>query len=51
LISRCVKEKKTLIATYTYDALKLADILQYAEQDIKDRWQWYKERHIRGLKK
>jgi len=25
LIARCVKEKKTLIATYTYDALKLAD--------------------------
>jgi nucleotide sugar dehydrogenase len=25
LIARCVKDKKTLIATYTYDALKLAD--------------------------
>jgi nucleotide sugar dehydrogenase len=27
LIYRCVKEKKTLIATYTYDALCLADIV------------------------
>ena len=29
----------------------LTDALQYAEQDIKDRWQWYKERYIRGLRK
>ncbi len=27
LIERCVNDKKTLIATYTYDALKLADVL------------------------
>ncbi|MGB5157679.1 nucleotide sugar dehydrogenase [Desulfobacterium sp. N47] len=27
LIARCVKEKKTLIATFTYDALSLADIV------------------------
>jgi len=27
MIRRCVKEKKTLIATYTYDALKLADVV------------------------
>jgi len=27
LIERCVTEKKTLTATYTYDALKLADVL------------------------
>ncbi|NQT91530.1 MAG: nucleotide sugar dehydrogenase [Lentisphaerae bacterium] len=27
LIERCVKEKKTLIATYTYDALRLADVV------------------------
>lgn len=27
MIQRCVNEKKTLIATYTYDALKLADIV------------------------
>lgn len=27
LIERCVNEKKSLMATYTYDALKLADVL------------------------
>jgi nucleotide sugar dehydrogenase len=27
MISRCVKEKKTLTATFTYDALKLADVV------------------------
>jgi nucleotide sugar dehydrogenase len=27
MIERCVNQKKTLIATYTYDALKLADVL------------------------
>jgi len=27
LIARCVNEKKTMVATYTYDALKLADVL------------------------
>jgi len=27
IIRRCVKEKKTLVATYTYDALKLADVV------------------------
>ena len=27
LIARCVKDKKTLMATYTYDALKLADVV------------------------
>jgi UDP-N-acetyl-D-mannosaminuronate dehydrogenase len=27
LIARCVKEKKTMVATYTYDALKLADVV------------------------
>ncbi|MEW5734311.1 MAG: UDP binding domain-containing protein [Thermodesulfobacteriota bacterium] len=27
LIERCVKDKKTLIATYTYDALTLADVV------------------------
>jgi nucleotide sugar dehydrogenase len=27
MISRCVNEKKTLIATFTYDALKLADVV------------------------
>ncbi|MFC1866874.1 nucleotide sugar dehydrogenase [Thermodesulfobacteriota bacterium] len=27
MIERCVKNKKTMIATFTYDALKLADVL------------------------
>ncbi|OFY68430.1 MAG: GDP-mannose dehydrogenase [Bacteroidetes bacterium RBG_13_43_22] len=27
MIQRCVKDKKTLIATYTYDVLKLADVV------------------------
>ena len=27
LIERCVKTKKTLVATYTYDALRLADVV------------------------
>ncbi|MFZ0945168.1 MAG: hypothetical protein WB930_20645 [Syntrophobacteraceae bacterium] len=27
LIHRCVKEKKTLIATYTYEVLSLADVV------------------------
>jgi nucleotide sugar dehydrogenase len=27
LIARCVNEKKTMVATYTYDALKLADVV------------------------
>ena len=27
MIARCVNEKKTLVATYTYDALKLADVV------------------------
>jgi UDP-N-acetyl-D-glucosamine dehydrogenase len=27
MIHRCVKEKRTLVATYTYDALKLADVV------------------------
>ena len=29
----------------------LNDALQYAEQDLKDRWKWYKERYKRRLKK
>jgi hypothetical protein len=28
----------------------LKDALQYAEQDIKDRWKWYRERYRRRLK-
>jgi len=29
----------------------LKDALIYAEQDIKDRWEWYKERFKKGMKK
>jgi hypothetical protein len=25
--------------------------LTYAEQDIKDRWEWYRERFKKGIKK
>ncbi|MBI3584382.1 MAG: hypothetical protein HY096_10605 [Nitrospinae bacterium] len=28
----------------------LEDALTYAEQDIKDRWEWYKEKFIRRMK-
>jgi len=28
----------------------LKDALTYAEQDLKDRWEWYKEKFKRGLK-
>jgi hypothetical protein len=28
----------------------LNDALQYAEQDLKDRWAWYKDRYRRRLK-
>jgi nucleotide sugar dehydrogenase len=40
MIARCVKEKKTLIATYTYDVLKLADVVvvdvqcDYMKEDL-----------------
>jgi nucleotide sugar dehydrogenase len=40
MIVRCVKEKKTLIATYTYDVLKLADVVvvdvqcDYLKEDL-----------------
>jgi len=42
MIERCVKKKKTLIATYTYDVLKLADIVvvdvqcDYLKEDLGD---------------
>ncbi len=32
------------------DIAKLKDALRYAEQDIKDRWEWYKERFKKELK-
>ena len=28
----------------------LTDALTFAEQDLKDRWEWYKEKFKRGLK-
>jgi len=28
----------------------LKDALTYAEQDIRDRWEWYKEKFKKGLK-
>lgn len=28
----------------------LRDALTYAEQDIKDRWEWYKENFKKGMK-
>ncbi len=31
--------------------VSLKDALNYAEQDIKDRWEFYKERFIKRLKK
>jgi len=40
MIARCVMEKKTLIATYTYDVLKLADVVvvdvqcDYLKEDL-----------------
>jgi UDP-N-acetyl-D-glucosamine dehydrogenase len=42
MIARCVNEKKTLIATYTYDVLKLADVVvvdvqcDYLKEDLGD---------------
>jgi len=32
------------------EKINLKDALQYAEQDIKDRWKWYRERYRRRLK-
>jgi hypothetical protein len=29
----------------------LKNASQYAEQDLKDRWEWYRERYIKKLKK
>jgi UDP-N-acetyl-D-glucosamine dehydrogenase len=40
MIARCVNEKKTLVATYTYDVLKLADVVvvdvqcDYLKEDL-----------------
>jgi hypothetical protein len=39
------KEKQVI----EIDTLKRAS--QYAEQDLKDRWEWYRERYIKKLKR
>ncbi|MEO5571721.1 MAG: hypothetical protein ABIT08_13565 [Bacteroidia bacterium] len=39
------KEKQTITIT------SLVDALNYAEQDIKDRWEFYKERFLKKNKK
>lgn len=39
------KEKKEI----TIDSLKNAS--KYAEQDLKDRWEWYRERYVKKIKK
>lgn len=39
------KEKQTI------NINSLDDALNYAEQDIKDRWEFYKERYLKKLKK
>lgn len=39
------KEKKSI----EIDSLNNAS--KYAEQDLKDRWEWYKERYIKKLNK
>ncbi len=39
------KEKKKI----DIDDMKLA--LVYAEEDLKDRWEWYKQNYLKQLKK
>jgi tetrahydrodipicolinate N-succinyltransferase len=39
------KEKQSI----EMDSLKSAS--KYAEQDLKDRWEWYRERYIKKMKK
>jgi hypothetical protein len=39
------KEKQSISIT------NLEDALNYAQQDLKDRWEFYKERYIKQLKK
>jgi hypothetical protein len=38
------KEKQSIVIT------TLEDALNYAEQDIKDRWEFYKERFLKKIK-
>lgn len=39
------KEKKSI------EIDSLTNASKYAEQDLKDRWEWYKERYIKKLNK
>ncbi len=39
------KEKQSINIT------NLEDALNYAQQDLKDRWEFYKERYLKQLKK
>ncbi len=55
---RIVIEKSKVTDTVKGDKIKqpiaisnLNDALTYAEQDLKDRWEWYKEQYKRGIKK
>ena len=45
LFPKGVKEK------YEISITSLKDGFNYAEQDIKDRWEFYKERYVKQLKK
>ena len=40
------KEKETIAISSS-----LKDALSYAEQEIKDRWEFYKERYIKRMKR
>lgn len=45
LFYRGEKEKQTIVID------NLQNALSYAEQDLKDRWEWYKKRYFKKLKK
>ena len=45
LYSSGEKEKQTI------NISSLEDALNYGEQDIKDRWEFYKERYLKKIKK
>jgi hypothetical protein len=45
LYPKGLKDKQVISIT------SLKDAMNYAEQDIKDRWRFYKERYLKKLKK
>jgi hypothetical protein len=49
-LHRDLMSPKGLIEKQPLQFANLNDALQYAEQDIKDRWQWYRERYQKELK-